>query len=163
MLNNPFNYNGTDNLEVLIVKGYQAALTSGQPLWSYTDLISVERMRRYTGNTPISSSTALASNTYRSNIMLNFGPVGIFESRTIAFSFFPNPSNGKIIFMINNNERNENLLLNIYNVLGKSVYQNKVIHGEEINLGPLANGIYFYEIRTGESKLLKSGKLMIAE
>ncbi len=162
VLNTPFAYNGTDNLDVLVVKGYQAANTgSGFPLWYYTDLSPLTRVRRYTGNIPISASTLLSTTTFRSNVRLDFGPVGVVEIIPDVVSVYPNPSKGKINFRFDSDVHDRNLQVKVYNLFGESAYQNIVQSGEEISLNTLTPGIYFYAISSVGNKIMKTGKLSI--
>lgn len=57
-LDTPFEYNNTDNLEILIIKGDQAPLTSAQfPRWFNTSSGAVNRIRSYNDDSNPWSST----------------------------------------------------------------------------------------------------------
>lgn len=64
----PFNYNGTDNLQILIVKGYQDYISSTDaPIWRYT-ATAVNRTRRAAADA--SQPTYLTATTFRPNIRI---------------------------------------------------------------------------------------------
>ncbi|HKR04744.1 MAG TPA: T9SS type A sorting domain-containing protein [Bacteroidia bacterium] len=165
-LNNPFIYDGINNLMVLVVKGYQAATanTPVTPRWYYTNISpSPARARRYYGNNPITISTALTTTVFTSNARLDFGPVGIVEINPGANTVYPNPSKGTVIFSFSPPASAGEHTLFIRNVNGQLIYVNKINDGEEISLYPLPRGIYFYETRNGENKRVTTGKLVLED
>ena len=68
-LDNSFSYNGTNNLQILIVKGYQSYIYS-YPRWRYTRLGSY---RTRNGQSDTQQPTYLYRTTNRPNIRLTYG------------------------------------------------------------------------------------------
>ena len=80
-----------------------------------------------------------------------------------AINIFPNPSNG-ILYIEpgNNGSTTTSLSIQIFNSLGKKIYDNSLIHPQfpyEINLMPLPAGVYF--IRIDDEKKIYSEKIII--
>ncbi len=69
-MNNPYNYNGTSNLSVLIIKGYQAWI-SNYPQWRYSTT-TTSRARQERSDTL--QPTSLTSSTYLPNIRFVIQP-----------------------------------------------------------------------------------------
>jgi len=85
-LTTPFNYNGTDNLQILIFKGYQATLTTAaRPLWRYTTT-SPNRTRQASG---ASAPSSLTETSYRPNIRLKFPVPNDVAVTDVNFSPMP--------------------------------------------------------------------------
>ncbi|MBK5285778.1 MAG: T9SS type A sorting domain-containing protein [Bacteroidia bacterium] len=154
MLDVPFTYNGTDNLEVLAVKGYQPAVanTPVTPRWYYTNISpSPARARRYYGNTAITNTTNLSTISFSSNVRLTFdistGTVEIIPGR---FHIYPNPASNELRisnagFTIHN--------VAIYDILGqKHLSLNSPATGNEfstsIDISQLPTGVYFVKVNT---------------
>lgn len=77
--------------------------------------------------------------------------VGIEEITKIAdnfFTLFPNPSNGQIVLQFNESAYGKTFNIRISNMLGQSIYQDKltVTKQMELNLQYLQKGFYFLEI-----------------
>lgn len=69
-LNTAFYYNGTDNLQVLVIKGNQSYSFS-RPYYNYTSTSPTSRARRfYSDSSPWSTSSNLSSSNDRPNIRL---------------------------------------------------------------------------------------------
>ncbi|MDD5570879.1 MAG: T9SS type A sorting domain-containing protein [Bacteroidales bacterium] len=69
---------------------------------------------------------------------------------------YPNPSNGKIIIKAGTNAE----LIEIYNLLGKKIFQTSISKPQtKINLD-LPNGIYFYKV-TDNKQFVSTGKLIV--
>ena len=77
-LDTPFIYNGTDNLQILVVKSTQSS-TSSYPVYRYTS--ATNRSRYYQNDsTPWSSSVSLTSTNNRPNILFSYSDNTIFGS-----------------------------------------------------------------------------------
>ncbi|HLG35646.1 MAG TPA: T9SS type A sorting domain-containing protein [Bacteroidia bacterium] len=162
-LTTPFLYNGTDNLQVLAVKGYQPAVanTPVTPRWYYTNISPAPaRARRYFGDTAISSTTNLATTQYTSNVRLTLSiTTGAVEIISGALHSFPNPAINELT--VNGFSFSGNGELTIYNTLGEKILSKEIAAGEkEINLNVknLAAGIYVVKVNGG--KLHWAGKFV---
>lgn len=71
MLTDPFTYNNSDNLEIMILKG-PPAITTGYPSWQYTTT-SPNYMNRYGYNASVWPTTTYRT-YYRPNIRLSLSP-----------------------------------------------------------------------------------------
>ncbi|MGE0090889.1 MAG: T9SS type A sorting domain-containing protein, partial [Bacteroidales bacterium] len=99
------------------------------------------------------------------------------ESKTVSFamsvvssvnellpgevSVFPNPSQG--IISIRFDERKENIQINVYDVIGKSVYAKTIPLIDNTEIIDLANqpkGLYFISIKSGDGEVI-SKKILI--
>jgi len=72
-------------------------------------------------------------------------------------NFFPNPATERIYL---NNSENQNIVVNVYNLIGDCVLQKKINHSNaEININSLLKGLYIIELTnenfTVQSKLIK--------
>jgi len=84
---------------------------------------------------------------------LSFYPSEMFESNgpvpdDFTFDIYPNPtSNLMTISYIHTNNKTADL--NIYDVLGKNIYQEKIQENTQLNIAHLSKGIYFCKIQLG--------------
>jgi plastocyanin len=74
-----------------------------------------------------------------------------------TFSVSPNPSNGNFTIDI---KENTNCLFEIYNVVGRKVFQSTIANSISQNELIVPNGIYYYNLKS-ESKLIGKGTLVI--
>ena len=77
--------------------------------------------------------------------------VGIQEEAKLAdnfFNLFPNPSNGQIVLRFNASAYGKTYSIRVSNMLGQSVYQNKLVVDNQLNLNLqyLQTGVYFLEL-----------------
>lgn len=161
-LNGIFNYDGINNLQVLVSKGYQAVLPNNaiRPRWLYTNINpAADRARRYFDNIPITPSTPLTTTSFTSNVRLTFGPTGVVEINPGIVSVYPNPSEGCIYFNIE--QVHENMMLFLFNSSGQKVYSKSIINSGIYNMEPDVPGLYFYSLTGKNRKELSSGKIMI--
>lgn len=72
--------------------------------------------------------------------------------------YYPNPSKGQLIVEVNQREiEANNLLLEIYTLNGKKVYERQLLAEKELlNLNSLSNGVYFIRIQSQTQKLIIS-------
>jgi hypothetical protein len=81
--------------------------------------------------------------------LLNTGILKFKNENTKSISVFPNPSNGRFqILSLNVSIQN----VEIYDVLGKSIYSNSkfnLLHSNEIDLSSVQKGIYFVKVSDG--------------
>ncbi len=161
-LTTPFNYDGLSNLQVLTVKGYEAAVanTPVTPRWYYTDITPApNRARRYYGSVPIDSATAMTSINYSSNARLNFNSVGLREISDSPVSIYPNPAKDHLFIRFRDNTASENPVFEMYDVSGRLMYRETLSGDAEISLKTLSPGLYIYTLRKPDEQL--SGKLLI--
>lgn len=66
-----------------------------------------------------------------------------------GLTIYPNPvTQGKVYI---SSTKNQDKIVEIYNVLGKSVYKTR-IRGRELDVSTLASGIYILKIQEGKAK-----------
>ena len=142
-LTNPFVYDGTGNLMVLAVKGYQAAVgnTPVSPRWYYTQ-ISGTPARRFYGNVPFTGSTILNTTVYRSNARLDFGNVGLVELGSAGVRIFPNPAGEMIKIQCSMHDAT----LELYDTFGHCVYSALFNSAACISLLDLRSGPYYLRL-----------------
>ncbi len=94
-------------------------------------------------------------------------PVGIqdFNNAASDVKFYPNPFSDYTSINIDNKElpNDAELNLQIFDMLGNSVYT-QTLHSKRERLHlPLADGVYFYRVNDLKNKFLATGKIMIAK
>lgn len=85
---------------------------------------------------------------------------GIFaiQNPQAKISIYPNPSNGLLNIELKNND---NSLIEIINILGETVYQEKIsMDHETLDIQFLSNGIYTMKVFENE-KIISTGKIII--
>lgn len=164
VLDSAFIYNNTENLQILVVKGYQAAIpnTSGVfPRWIYTNISPAPaRVRRYYNETPISNLTPLTTTIFTSNARLTFNTTGIVEITPGIVSVYPNPSAGNITFNFENTADHSRLLL--FNSFGALVNEVEISGKNNYKTGELTSGVYFFTIESKNKSVLTTGKVVIS-
>jgi subtilisin family serine protease len=91
-LNNLFAYNGTDNLAILTIKGYQAYISSGYPYWTYTTSSSTQA--RQNRNDDAQPASLTASNNLPNIKLQVYLPQGIlYPARNLSAA----PGNGFVV------------------------------------------------------------------
>lgn len=71
------------------------------------------------------------------------------ENPIDGLSIYPNPVTGGKVFI--SSTKNQDKLIEIFNVLGKSVYKTR-IRGREMDVSNLTPGIYILKIQEGKAK-----------
>ncbi|HTA28296.1 MAG TPA: T9SS type A sorting domain-containing protein, partial [Bacteroidia bacterium] len=72
----------------------------------------------------------------------------------------PNPTNGP--FSIENNSNSKSLVLNLFDITGRKVNEEKVGAGvNSLNLSGMPQGIYIYSIQDNQNATIKTGKIVI--
>jgi hypothetical protein len=72
-----------------------------------------------------------------------------------TFSIYPNPNNGNVIIQSLN--ENELGLIDIYNAIGKLVYQEEIKNNSiQVDISNQATGIYFVKVQNQFFKLIKN-------
>jgi len=162
IMDSVFTYNGTSNLKVLIVKDYQPAIanTPVTPRWYYTNVTTGDRARRYYGAVPITTSTALSTTGFTSNIRLTFGTVGVVEINPGIASVYPNPSKGDITFTLPDEELYTTSLI-VCNSLGQCVFSQKKLNGSKTTVSNLRPGVYFYNVFNDKQNSIYKGKFIV--
>ena len=90
-------------------------------------------------------------------LFLSGVPVGIEEEAKIQddfFKLFPNPSNGQIVLRFNESVYGKTYSIRVSNMLGQSVYQDKLAIDYQLNLNlqHLQTGVYFLEIESEDQR-----------
>ncbi|MGI8600755.1 MAG: T9SS type A sorting domain-containing protein [Chitinophagaceae bacterium] len=77
--------------------------------------------------------------------------------------FFPNPATTVINFDLQRNQNN-GLGIQIFNFLGKKMYEsNNMNQRTSINLTDFNRGVYIYQIRDRNGKMIESGKFQVSK
>jgi hypothetical protein len=164
VLNSPFVYDNINNLQVLVVKGYQPAIanTPVTPRWLYTNIsASPVRARRYYGAVPITAATSLTTTPFTSNSRLTFLSTGVVEIGDLNISVYPNPAKGEVNFEIPFAEADMTLV--ITNQLGQTINSQSVTNGTALALHLDTQGIYFYRLITSRNTQKAAGKFLVVE
>ena len=86
-------------------------------------------------------------------------PVGINElHNTLDVSLFPNPSSGVVTLNVQSPLQ---VSVEVFNVLGKKVFEDKIISQATIDLRNLSDGVYFIQIASGSERIMN--KIIIAK
>jgi len=90
---------------------------------------------------------------------------GIEMSSPDEVTIFPNPANDVILISLRN-PRSEKYVFQVFDLAGKKVLSKDILpvgnQTATVNILPLANGMYFYELRNPRSGTQLQGKLVIA-
>jgi len=77
--------------------------------------------------------------------------------------FYPNPATSFVTFDFQKNYE-RGFALQVYNFLGKVVYENKnMAEKTTINLSDYNRGIYIYQLRDASGRMIESGKFQVAK
>lgn len=88
-------------------------------------------------------------------------PLEQTESR--FYKFFPNPASSLITFTFDKGY-NSNYSLQVFNFIGKKVYEQKAVAARNIiDLGDFYRGVYIFQIRDANGKIIESGKFQVAK
>jgi hypothetical protein len=108
------------------------------------------------GSTPATQLKPWLDPDNTGTMQLSGFPVAIDDRPNISsdfFTLFPNPSNGQIKLRFNQNTYSETYNIRVSNMLGQSVYNDKVViyYQLDLKLQYLQKGVYFLEIE-GENQ-----------
>lgn len=82
---------------------------------------------------------------------------------TKVVKFYPNPATSYITFDIQK-ESDKNYTFQIYNMLGKKVYEtNNVTSRNVISLSDFYRGLYIFQLKDKSGKLIDSGKFQVSK
>jgi hypothetical protein len=89
----------------------------------------------------------------------------IKEIESPDFSFFPNPTNGKITLKNSSSLTENNYYISVTDILGKKLHSQKMNQNETtINLNELgANGIYLISVHSQEGNYLISKRVLLTD
>ena len=78
---------------------------------------------------------------------------GILENQSQTnISVYPNPSNGKFQFSIDNSKITKNSKIEIYNVRGERIYQSSIPNTlSDVDISDQSSGIYFINVYDGQT------------
>ncbi|MBL4592557.1 MAG: M4 family metallopeptidase [Flavobacteriales bacterium] len=120
------------------------------------ELVFETRMGFSEAADPLSILGSEGDNAYIDNIIFTQIPVGVNENNLIEeFVVYPNPNNGIFLVQLVSN-KNQEIKLEVYNVLGSVVVaKNKAIvkglNQIDVDINEQANGIYFVKLISGET------------
>lgn len=91
--------------------------------------------------------------------------VAITEIESPNFSFYPNPTNGKITLKNSSSLTENNYHISVTDILGKKLHSQKMNQNETtINLNELgANGIYLISVNSQEGNYLISKRVLLTD
>lgn len=161
-LDTPFVYNNLSNLQVIILKGYQAGLpnTPVAPRWYYTNTTPVSRARRDYGSTPITSSTLLTTTVFASNMRLAFNSVSVVEiGNESSLKVYPNPTQSN--FSIECPDNITSSKLSILDIKGAVVFEQTIKADEKLITPEFSTGMYFLLMTDPYGKALFKTKLVV--
>ena len=99
------------------------------------------------------------NNLYIDDINIVDIPLSTLENTKPTIEIFPNPNSGTFTLSMANGKLGSDL--EIYNVLGKLIYSQKLVNGtNDITISEQAAGMYFYKVRY-EGKDVANGKLLV--
>ena len=78
---------------------------------------------------------------------------------------YPNPNNGRFTVYCNT-EAKENMLIEVYNVIGEKVYTGSLkntMGNNQVDLSANSSGVYLYRVITVDGALVKQGKIVIEQ
>jgi chitinase len=94
--------------------------------------------------------TTAASNSFSRNFAKMFGGVGIEENTVSALEIYPNPSTTH--FTINVHEP---VLVELYNIVGAKVFEQKITQQHTFDLSDYAQGLYIIKVGNQTARLIK--------
>ena len=131
--------------------------------WTYSSASdSQTRISGYSKKLPTLPGKYIFKASYNGlSCSFNFEMIGATsndnQESNSTFKIYPNPSNGKFILKSGNENAK---LIEVYNMLGKKIFQSQFSAQKlEVNLN-VASGIYFYQLRDNV-KVIASGKLLV--
>jgi len=84
------------------------------------------------------------------------------DGATPIVLFFPNPATSVINFDLQ--RVNNGLGIQIFNFLGKKMYEsNNINQRTSVNLTDFNRGVYIYQIRDRNGKMIESGKFQVSK
>lgn len=87
----------------------------------------------------------------------------VAEQPTRVVQCYPNPANTVINFEFNKTTE-KNLTLSVFNFIGKRVDEIRVTNSRVvINLDQYFRGLYFYQLKNREGRVLESGKFQVVK
>jgi len=80
-----------------------------------------------------------------------------------VIKFYPNPATSFITFDLQKNT-DKSYDIQVYNFLGKMVYEQKTIPAKTtINLNDYTRGVYIYQVRDRDGRIVESGKFQVSK
>ena len=170
-LDNGFTYNGTDNLQVLVIKGYQSHIAH-KPKWRYTHLSNYLSRDNSDNN---SQPVYLKNTKKRPNIRLEYDtPTHVYTNGNGTPNKFelsqnyPNPFNPttKIDYNLPNNSK---VTLKISDITGREIAtlvnetQTAGYYTLQFDASNFTSGTYFYSITTddGQNNFVVTKKMLL--
>jgi hypothetical protein len=171
-LTTPFQYNNTDNLSILILKGNQAYISTNYPYWRYTTT-TVYRTRG--ARSDASQPSSLTQTYNRPNIRVMITSLSGIEQNTLStlplitalYAPKPNPVVNGLAHITYSIAEPSKVSLKIYDASGRNVRTlvnnqqqttnnySLIWDGKDDNKRAVAEGIYFYTLETPNQKFTK--------
>jgi hypothetical protein len=90
-------------------------------------------------------------------------PVPESDAVDMIIKLYPNPATTYVTFDLQKNTET-GLSLQVYNFLGKKMYETPSITGKvTVNLSDFNRGVYIFHLRDQAGKILKSGKFQVTK
>lgn len=85
------------------------------------------------------------------------------EPVTRIMKFYPNPATSQITFTFNT-EFDKNLSFQIFNFIGKKVFEvQSITPTTNVNLNDFYRGVYIFQLRDKAGRIIDSGKFQVAK
>jgi len=86
------------------------------------------------------------------------------ENTVKMIKFYPNPATSIINFELQKDNPDKNYLFQIYNFIGKKVYESQTIGPKtQVNLTDFNMGVYIFQLKDRTGKVLESGKFQVSK
>ena len=86
------------------------------------------------------------------------------ESTVKLIKFYPNPATSIINFELQKDNSDKSFSFQIYNFIGKKVYESQNISQKtQINLTDFNMGVYIFQLKDRTGKVLESGKFQVSK
>jgi len=86
------------------------------------------------------------------------------ENTVKMIKFYPNPATSIINFELQKDNPDKNYLFQIYNFIGKKVYESpNITPRTTVNLNDFIRGVYIFQIRDKNGKVVDSGRFQVAK
>jgi len=95
--------------------------------------------------------------------MSQSGPAGSASASSRIIKFYPNPATSLINFDFQN-EYQKNCNFQIYSFVGKKVFEvNNISSKTIVNLNDFYRGVYIFQLRDRNGKVIDSGKFQVSK
>jgi hypothetical protein len=89
---------------------------------------------------------------------------GFQEGVVKLIKFYPNPATSIINFELQKDNSDKSFSFQIYNFIGKKVYESQnITQKTQINLTDFNMGVYIFQLKDRTGKVLESGKFQVSK